>query len=84
MLEVDVAAPSEENQRDVEGQRGTGDFDVAVELRPGDAQMLEKGAAVPQQQHHSGDQDRKDERLTTRVQKARALGLRFALRVGRR
>ena len=53
------------------------------ELGAGDPQMLEEGAAVPDQQHDRGDQDGEDQRLAARIEQARALG-RFALWFRRR
>jgi hypothetical protein len=62
VLEIDVAAPAKQDQRDVERQRSARDPHLRTEIAL-DPEILEKGAAVPDKQHHSGDQHRQHERV---------------------
>src|SRR3954467_126386 len=51
VLEIDVAPPAEQDQRNVQGQRCAGDTDLSPEIAY-DAKMPKEGAAVPDEQHH--------------------------------
>src|SRR5438270_60622 len=62
VLEIDVAPPTEQDQRNVQGQRCACDTDLRTELTD-DAQMPEEGAAVPDEQHDSADQYDENQRI---------------------
>ena len=47
MLQIDVAAPAEQDQRDVERQRGARDLDAGAESTSRATMLAEEGAAVP-------------------------------------
>ena len=57
VLQVDVAAPAEQDQRDVERQGDQRDLEAGPDAVPGNGQLLEEFAAVPDQQDHGGDED---------------------------
>ena len=66
MLQVDVATPTEQDQRDVERQRRARDAELPVQAAA-NAQMVEERAAVPDQQHYGRDQDREHQRIAARI-----------------
>jgi len=72
VLEVDVAAPTEQDQCHVERQRRAGDADFAAEILTGKAQIVEEGVAVPDQEQDGSDEDGKDNGIAARADKARA------------
>ena len=76
VLEIDVAAPAEQDQRDVQGQGGAGDAHFGAEVA-GDPQVLKEGAAVPDEQDHGGDQHDQHHRIALRIFKTRARRCRY-------
>ena len=52
---VDIAPPAEEDQRDVEDECGAGDLQTVAEMRVGEADLLEKGCTVPDEEADGAD-----------------------------
>ena len=75
VLQVDIAPPAEQDQRDVEGQRDAGDLQPrGRSSSPAMRICWKKVAAVPDQQHHRADQDRRGPtRRAARSTSARSL-----------
>ena len=71
VLEIDVAPPAEQDQRDVQGQRRTGDTDFRSEVAD-DAEMPKEGAAVPDEQHDCPDQHDQNQRVPAGAYQTRA------------
>jgi hypothetical protein len=78
VLKVDIAPPSEQDQRDIQGQRSAGDANIDPELVVFDPDVAEEGAAVPDQEQNSGDQHREHDGITPCVEQSRKLGPRAA------
>src|SRR4051812_47306478 len=70
VLQVDIPAPAEQDERDVERQRRARDAEFGAEIAS-EAKLVEEGAAVPDQQHDGGDQDREHQRVTVRIRQPR-------------
>ena len=68
VLEVDVAAPAEQDQRDVERERGACNAHVGAEIAAFDVDVVEERASVPDQQKHGGDQDAQDQCVAPRAE----------------
>ncbi len=66
MLKVDVAAPAEQDQRDVEGQGDGRHLEAGPEV-PGDCKALKDFAAVPDQKRDGGDEDAKHQHVPPRI-----------------
>ena len=65
VLQVDVAAPAEEDQGHVENQGSCRDLHAGAEARATALRRdLEKGAPVPDEQHHGGHEDQDDEKIS--------------------
>ena len=84
VLQVDVAPPAEQDQRDIQGQRGAGDADLASEILTREAQVVEEGVAVPDEQQDGGNQDGKDHRVAPRADQTRSRRDRLDRGVGAR
>ena len=70
VLQVDIAAPAEQDQRHVQRQRGACNPNLRTETA-GNPQMLEEGAAVPDQQHHGRDEHDQDDDIALSAFKTR-------------
>ena len=57
MLQVDIAAPAEQDERDIQGERDQGDLEARTQVGPGDRQFLEEVGSVPDEQEYRGNQD---------------------------
>ena len=67
VLEVDITAPTEQDQRHIEGQRRARRANARTEFSLSQGQRVEELAAVPDEHHHGGDQNDKHDQLTASV-----------------
>jgi diguanylate cyclase (GGDEF)-like protein len=67
MLKVDIAAPAEQDQRDVQGQRYRSDLQARPKLAAGEGKALEKFAAVPDKHDDGGNEDAKHQHVPPRI-----------------
>ena len=67
VLKVDVAPPAEQDQRDIERQCRAREADSRPILGVAHRQVVEEGAAVPDEHHHGDDEHRQDENIAPRI-----------------
>ncbi len=67
MLKVDVAAPSEQDKRNVQGQCDRCDLESRAQLAAGEGKPLEKLATVPDEHDDRGDEDAEHQHVPPRI-----------------
>jgi len=67
VLQVDIAPPAEQDERDIERQRDRRDLQAGPKAVPREGQALEEFAAVPDEHDHGRDEDAKHQHVPPRI-----------------